>query len=309
MQKLLERMEQTVFGQRENVWLLIVALLAGGHVLLEGVPGLGKTKMVRTLAALVDGSFRRLQFTPDMMPSDITGTVVFNMKNNEFETVQGPVFTNLLLADEINRTPPRTQSALLEAMEERQVTIQGNTYRLPSPFFVVATQNPIEYEGTYPLPEAQLDRFLFKLIIDYPPVEAEKEILRNHVPFNDVHKETSPDEPPAMTLEELLQWQARLKEVVVGDALYDYVASLLQRTREDRRLLLGASPRAGIALVTASRALALLEGREFVTPDDIKTLAGPVLRHRLIVQPQAELEGETSERIIRETLASVPVPR
>lgn len=309
MQKLLERMEQTVFGQRENVRLLIVALLAGGHVLLEGVPGLGKTKMVRTLAALVDGSFRRLQFTPDMMPSDITGTVVFNMKNNEFETVQGPVFTNLLLADEINRTPPRTQAALLEAMEERQVTIQGNTYRLPSPFFVVATQNPIEYEGTYPLPEAQLDRFLFKLIIDYPPVEAEKEILRNHVPFNDVHKEMSPDEPPAMTLEELLQWQARLKEVVVGDALYDYVASLLQRTREDRRLLLGASPRAGIALVTASRALALLEGREFVTPDDIKTLAGPVLRHRLIVQPQAELEGETSERIIRETLASVPVPR
>lgn len=306
LQQLLEQMERIVIGQRKNIRLLVTAFLAGGHVLLEGVPGLGKTKMVRTLAELSDGLFSRVQFTPDMMPSDITGSVIFNMKENEFQTVRGPVFTNLLLADEINRTPPKTQSALLEAMEERQVTIQGTTYRLPDPFFVVATQNPVEYEGTYPLPEAQLDRFLFKLTVSYPSLEAETDILKNHVPF--YAEERRPAEP-ALTLERLKELRAGLGQVVVQDSLVEYIAALIRKTREDKRLSLGASPRAGIALMTAGRAWALLDGRNFVMPDDIKTVAVPALRHRLMLTPQAELEGETSDHFIQETLATVPVPR
>ncbi|MCL6458180.1 MAG: MoxR family ATPase, partial [Gorillibacterium sp.] len=216
------------------------------------------------------------------------------------------VFTNLLLADEINRTPPKTQSALLEAMEERQVTIQGETYPLPDPFFVVATQNPVEYEGTYPLPEAQLDRFLFKLTVLYPSLPAELEILKSHVPF---FAQKQGPVIPALTLARLKELRENLRQVVVQDALVEYVATLIRKTREDKRLVLGASPRAGIAIMMASRAWALMDGRDFVTPDDIKTVTIPALRHRLLLTPQAELEGETGDHYIQETLATVPVPR
>ena len=306
MEQLVLQMEKELVGQRQNIRLLIAALLAGGHVLLEGVPGIGKTKMVKTLSKLIGGESKRVQFTPDMMPSDIIGHVVYNMQTNQFETIKGPVFANLLLADEINRTPPKTQAALLEAMEEGQVTIHGVTYELPDPFFVVATQNPVEYEGTYVLPEAQLDRFLFKLTMQYPSHEHEKQILKQHVPWEKKH--TSTDEP-ICTLEEILAQRQKLQEVVVDDSILEYITTLIRNTRETKRLQLGASSRAGIAVLMASKAWALLDNRLYVTPDDVKMVARPALRHRLILSPQVELEGGTSDHIIDETLAAIPVPR
>lgn len=306
MNELIQSMEQRLFGQKLNIRLLVTALLAGGHVLLEGVPGLGKTKMARTLAELSGGDYRRIQFTPDLMPGDITGSVIYHMQDHSFTTIQGPIFTNVLLADEINRSGPKTQAALLEAMEERQVTIQGNTYKLPNPFFVVATQNPVEYEGTYPLPEAQLDRFLFKLVLDYPGEDAEVEILRSHVPFGQ-HQEESL--AVILTPERITELQRQLSDVIVEESLYTYIATIIRKTRESKRVQLGASPRAGIAVLMASKAWALLDGRTYVTPDDIKLVARPALRHRLLLTPQAELEGGTSDHIIQETLGSIPVPR
>lgn len=306
MEQLLQQMEKKVYGQRQNIRLLITAMLAGGHVLLEGVPGIGKTKMVRTLAELVGGTYRRIQFTPDLMPSDIIGNVVFNMQQNSFETLKGPIFSNLLLADEINRTPPKTQAALLEAMEERQVTIHGVTYPLPDPFFVMATQNPVEYEGTYVLPEAQLDRFLFKLQVGYPSEEQEQQILRQHVPF---FSESKQEDAVVCSLEEILSQRNRLAEVVVEEQILAYITTIIRKTRETKRLLLGASSRAGIGLLMASKAWALLDNRMYVTPDDVKAVARPALRHRLIVAPQVELEGGNSDHIIDETLAAIPVPR
>lgn len=306
MNELIQSMEQRLFGQKLNIRLLVTALLAGGHVLLEGVPGLGKTKMARTLAELSGGNYRRIQFTPDLMPGDITGSVIYHMQDHSFTTIQGPIFTNVLLADEINRSGPKTQAALLEAMEERQVTIQGNTYKLPNPFFVVATQNPVEYEGTYPLPEAQLDRFLFKLVLDYPGEETEVEILRRHVSFGQ-HQEESL--AAILTPERITELQRRLSDVVVEESLFTYIATIIRKTRESKRVQLGASPRAGIAVLMASKAWALLDGRTYVTPDDIKLVARPALRHRLLLTPQAELEGGTSDHIIQETLGSIPVPR
>jgi MoxR-like ATPase len=306
VEQLLQHMEKELVGQRQNIRLLVAALLAGGHVLLEGVPGIGKTKMVRTLSKLIGGESKRVQFTPDMMPSDIIGHVVFNMQQNQFETIKGPVFANLLLADEINRTPPKTQAALLEAMEERQVTIHGVTYPLPDPFFVVATQNPVEYEGTYVLPEAQLDRFLFKLNVSYPSHEQEKQILKQHVPPGGV---SAKDSKPVFSLTEIVKAREKLTDVVVDDSILDYITTLIRKTRETKRLLLGASSRAGIAVMMASKAWALLDDRLYVTPDDVKTVARPALRHRLILSPQVELEGGTSDHIIDETLAAIPVPR
>ncbi len=306
MQHWLEAMDERLYGQKLNIRLLLTAMLAGGHVLLEGVPGLGKTKMARTIAGLSGGEYRRVQFTPDLMPSDITGGVIFNMKDNEFTTIQGPVFTNILLADEINRSGPKTQAALLEAMEERQVTIQGNTHLLPNPFFVIATQNPVEYEGTYPLPEAQLDRFLFKLVLEYPNELDEQQILRSHKPFLEEREQPL---VPVMSTERIIQLQRQLSQVVVEETLISYITTLIRKTRESKRVQLGASPRAGIAILMASKAWAMLEGRNYVTPDDIKLVARPALRHRLLLTPQAELEGGTSDQIIQDTLASIPVPR
>lgn len=306
VEQLLQHMEKELVGQRQNIRLLVAALLAGGHVLLEGVPGIGKTKMVRTMSELIGGESKRVQFTPDMMPSDIIGHVVFNMQQNQFETIKGPVFANLLLADEINRTPPKTQAALLEAMEERQVTIHGVTYPLPDPFFVVATQNPVEYEGTYVLPEAQLDRFLFKLNVSYPSHEQEKQILKQHVPPGGV---STKDSEPVFSLAEIIKAREKLTDVVVDDSILEYITTLIRKTRETKRLLLGASSRAGIAVMMASKAWALLDDRLYVTPDDVKTVARPALRHRLILSPQVELEGGTSDHIIDETLAAIPVPR
>ncbi|NQX71098.1 MoxR family ATPase [Paenibacillus alba] len=306
MNEIIQAMEQRLFGQKLNIRLLVTALLAGGHVLLEGVPGLGKTKMARTLAEFIGGDYRRIQFTPDLMPGDITGSVIYNMQEHSFTTIQGPIFTNVLLADEINRSGPKTQAALLEAMEERQVTIQGNTYKLPNPFFVVATQNPVEYEGTYPLPEAQLDRFLFKLVLDYPGEEAEIAILRGHIPFPQHQEEALSAILTPGRIEEL---QRKLADVVVEESLYAYIATIIRKTRESKRVQLGASPRAGIAVLMASKAWALLDGRTYVTPDDIKLVARPALRHRLLLTPQAELEGGTSDHIIQETLGAIPVPR
>lgn len=306
VEQLLQQMEKELVGQRQNVRLLLTALVAGGHVLLEGVPGIGKTKMVRTLSEVMGGVSKRVQFTPDMMPSDIIGHVVFNMQQNQFETIKGPVFANLLLADEINRTPPKTQAALLEAMEEGQVTIHGVTYPLPDPFFVVATQNPVEYEGTYVLPEAQLDRFLFKLTMSYPSHENEKQILAKHIPNKRSHER---NQEPLFTWEDILEKRRQLEEVVVDDSILEYITTLIRNTRETKRLLLGASSRAGIAVLMASKAWALLDNRKFVTPDDVKMVARPALRHRLILSPQVELEGGTSDHIIEETLAAIPVPR
>ncbi|MED4750019.1 MoxR family ATPase [Brevibacillus choshinensis] len=306
MEHLLVHMEKELIGQRQNIRLLVAALLAGGHVLLEGVPGIGKTKMVRTLSHLIGGESKRVQFTPDMMPSDIIGHVVFNMQLNHFETIKGPVFANLLLADEINRTAPKTQAALLEAMEEHQVTIQGVTYPLPEPFFVVATQNPVEYEGTYILPEAQLDRFLFKLNMQYPSYDHEKQILKQHLVQAD---RLGALPQPIYSMEDILIERQKLNDVVVDDSLVDYITTLIRKTRETTRLQLGASSRAGIAVLQASKAWALLDNRMYVTPDDVKTVARPALRHRLILSPQVELEGGTSDQIIDETLAAIPVPR
>lgn len=306
MEQLLQQMEKELVGQRQNIRLLITALVAGGHVLLEGVPGIGKTKMVRTLSGLMGGESKRVQFTPDMMPSDIIGHVVYNMQDNQFETIKGPVFANLLLADEINRTPPKTQAALLEAMEEGQVTIHGVTYQLPDPFFVVATQNPVEYEGTYILPEAQLDRFLFKLTMTYPSHENEKQILAKHTP---IKRGVEAAVEPLFTWDTVLEKRRQLEEVVVDDSILEYITTLIRNTRETKRLLLGASSRAGIAVLMASKAWALLDNRMYVTPDDVKMVARPALRHRLILSPQVELEGGTSDHIIEETLAAIPVPR
>lgn len=257
MNDIIASLERRIYGQKRNIRLLVTALVAGGHVLLEGVPGLGKTSLARELAAASGCGWRRIQFTPDLMPGDITGSVTYNLQDQSFSTVKGPVFTNVLLADEINRSGPKTQAALLEAMEERQVTIQGTTYPLPEIFFVVATQNPVEYEGTYPLPEAQLDRFLFKLILDYPGEEAEIEILKG----NRNPGAAKEPEAPVVSAEEIAALQRQLGSVAVEDSIYAYAAALVRLTRSLEGVQLGASPRAGISLIRAASAWALLEGR------------------------------------------------
>ncbi|RST61084.1 MoxR family ATPase [Siminovitchia terrae] len=302
---LLEKYEERILGQSTNLRLLLSAILAGGHVLLEGVPGTGKTATVRTLANLLGGQFNRIQFTPDLLPSDITGSVIYNVKEGSFETLKGPIFTNILLADEINRTPAKTQAALLEAMEERQVTIQGTTYPLSEMFFVVATQNPIEFEGTYPLPEAQQDRFLFKLLIDFPTFEEEKDVLKNVIENN---FETSAIEP-VLDMEEFLKARQEIMQTTVNDSVLEYIMTIVSRTRETEAIRYGASTRAAIAIGKAAQAWAFLDGRDYVTPDDVKIVAKPSLRHRIQLAPHVELEGGFVDQVIEELVGSVPVPR
>jgi len=298
-----------IVGQEEIFRLLTVAMLIGGHTLLEGVPGTAKTLMAKTLATLVGGTFRRVQFTPDLMPSDITGTNVFDIQSGQFTLRRGPVFTDVLLGDEINRAPAKTQSALLEAMEERQVTIDGEPHALSPVFTVIATQNPIEFEGTYPLPEAQLDRFLFKLIVSYTPYEAETELLRRVNAGFDAHALERAGLAAVTEPAHILACRRLVQAVRVDEAIIGYIEALIWTTRQLPDLLLGASPRAAIALLQGAKALAALDGRAYVVPDDVKALAAPVLRHRLIVRPEAELAGITGEVVIGRVLGSVPIPR
>ncbi|QAS53043.1 AAA family ATPase [Halobacillus litoralis] len=303
--ELIKAYEKQVLGQKENVRLMLSSILVGGHVLLEGVPGTGKTQMVRTLAGLLGGEFKRIQFTPDLLPSDITGSMIYNMKSGSFETLKGPVFTNVLLADEINRTPAKTQAALLEAMEEKQLTIQGDTYTLPDPFFVVATQNPVEFEGTYPLPEAQQDRFLFKLHIDFPKFEEEVDVLKQTL----ARKEERKDSNPSLDMDTFLQISREISQTTIQDEVYEYIMTIVRKTRETEAVQHGASTRAGIAMAKAAKAWAYLDSRNYVTPDDVKAVAMPALRHRILLSPHMELEGATHDQIIQELVGSVPVPR
>ncbi|HTN53205.1 MAG TPA: AAA family ATPase [Anaeromyxobacter sp.] len=300
---------KAVVGQRGPVAELLAALLAGGHVLLEGVPGVAKTLLAKTLARALDLRFGRIQFTPDLMPADVLGTSVFRADRGEFELRRGPIFTEVLLADEVNRTPPKTQAALLEAMEEGQATIDGQRQPLPDVFFVIATQNPLEYEGTYPLPEAQTDRFLMKIRIDYPAAEEEAEILRRAAAGFQAHDLAAAGVAAVLSRDDLLALRARARALPAAPPLVDYVARLVRASRELPRARLGASPRAGVGLLAAARARAALRGAEWLDPDDVKALAAPVLRHRLVLRPEAELEGATPEDLVRELLEGVEVPR
>jgi MoxR-like ATPase len=305
--KLQNEIGKIVVGQHSAIEQTLVAFFAGGHVLLEGVPGLGKTLLARTLAQTLELHFKRIQFTPDLMPSDIIGTNVFDMAEKKFHFVAGPLFSDVLLADEINRTPPKTQAALLQAMEEREVTVDGISYGLPSHFFVIATQNPIEAEGTFPMPEAQLDRFLMKVRINYPSHEEEMDLLRR-----------SRDGQMRQQLENVIKIAdasslahivEELKNIRIEDPILEYVARLAAASRRSSLLALGASPRAALNLAQCARVLAGLRGRDFVTPDDVKDLALPVFRHRFILKAEAEIEGQTQDRAVESVLAQVEVPR
>ena len=296
-------------GQGEAVDELLAAFLAGGHVLLEGVPGVAKTLIAKSLARALDLDFRRVQFTPDLMPADVLGTNVYRAQSGSFELVRGPIFTEVLLADEVNRTPPKTQAALLEAMEERQVTIDGTRHALGEAFFVVATQNPIEYEGTYPLPEAQTDRFLMKVRVGYPAPEEEAELLRRAARGFDAHDLEAAGVTAVLGREELKALRARARALPAAEPVLDYVARLVRGSRELSRVRLGASPRAAMSLLAAARARAALRGAEWLSPDDVKAVARPVLRHRLVLRPEAELEGATPDDLVEEILETVEVPR
>jgi MoxR-like ATPase len=300
---------RALLGQDEVVEQVLLAIFARGHVLIEGVPGLGKTLLVRTLGRVLGSEFRRIQFTPDLMPSDVTGGNVFNQQRNAFVFMPGPVFTQMLLADEINRAPAKTQSALLEAMQDRSVTIDGETRPLPQPFFTIATQNPIESQGTYPLPEAQLDRFLMKIHVEHPSREVEQDILRSYVRGFDPAALDSAGVQQVCSAAQLLELAAITQTVGVSDDVITYITDIVARTRGHRSIYLGASPRASIALLTVGRARAAALGREFVTPDDVKWLAPAVLRHRLVLHPDAEIEGTTADDCIAAILREAPVPK
>ncbi|MEX2286100.1 MAG: MoxR family ATPase [Planctomycetaceae bacterium] len=296
-------------GQDDLVEAVLIALFSEGNVLIEGVPGLGKTLLVNTLGRVLSCEFRRIQFTPDLMPSDITGHSVYDMNERTFTFNRGPIFTNLLLADEINRAPAKTQSALLEAMQERQVTVDGVTHLLDRPFLTIATQNPLEQEGTYPLPEAQLDRFMFKLLIDYPPLEHEKAILAQYAAGKDNRNLDEFDLKPVMNAEGVRRIQQDIRGVIVETSVMDYIAAIVTKTRGWHTLDVGASPRASVHMLLAARAMAACRGRNFVIPDDVKQLAPWVLRHRLRLRPDAEIEGIRADDVVREVLETVEAPR
>ncbi len=297
------------FGQDEFFHHLLLCLFSGGHVLIEGVPGLGKTLAVKALARCVDAPFKRVQFTPDMLPSDLIGANVFDLTTHSFHLKRGPLFTQFLLADEINRTPPKTQSALLEAMEEGQITIDGENYTLPEPFMVCATQNPVEYEGTYPLPEAQLDRFMMKLIVPYPLRGEEETLLRDASAGMRVRHADGARLTPVVSVADILECRREVAAVRFDDRLFAYILDIVEATRRAHQLLLGASPRASLSLLTAAKTQALLSGRDYCIPEDIHDLAHPVLRHRLMLTADAEMEGLTPDALMTQILAGVHVPR
>ncbi|MCG2799869.1 MAG: MoxR family ATPase [Cellulomonas sp.] len=300
---------KAVVGQDAAVTGLVIALLCRGHVLLEGVPGVAKTLLVRSLSAALALDTKRVQFTPDLMPGDVTGSLVYDARTAQFSFREGPVFTNLLLADEINRTPPKTQASLLEAMEERQVSVDGLARPLPDPFIVIATQNPVEYEGTYPLPEAQLDRFLLKLLLPLPAQAEEVEVLARHAAGFDPRDLAAAGLRPVADAGVLARARAQVAHVQVSRDVLTYITSVARATRQSPSLSLGVSPRGATALLATSRAWAWLQGRTYVTPDDVKALAHPTLRHRVSLRPEAELEGVTAESVLDSVLAAVPVPR
>jgi MoxR-like ATPase len=307
--RLREQVQRVVVGQDHAIDLLLVSLLSEGHVLFEGVPGVAKTLLARTFAASLSLQFGRVQFTPDLMPGDIVGTNLFNFQTNKFTLTKGPIFTELLLADEINRTPPKTQAALLQAMQERVITIDTETYELGDGFMVIATQNPIEQEGTYPLPEAQLDRFLFKIVVGLRSRAAARAIVHRHG-----HRTTMPrlgdfDLRPVADLGTIAAMRSAISEIRVSDAIIDYIVDLVRATRERPSISYGASPRAATMLTTSARAFAAMAGRDFVLPDDIKALAVPALRHRIVLAPGAEIEGLTTEQVVRQIVEQVPAPR
>jgi MoxR-like ATPase len=305
-----EGIDRVVMGQDRVKEQLLVCLLAGGHALLEGVPGTAKTLLALTLSRLIGCRFRRIQFTPDLMPADLLGTSIYNQKTQEFELHPGPIFADLLLADEVNRTPPRTQAALLEAMQERAATLDGERREISPVFTVLATQNPVEFEGTYPLPEAQRDRFLLKIFIDYPRAEEESAMLAAYAAGRRLHDEAVREITPVLTPEELLRSrQVAAQSVRVEEHILGYILGIVTATRSHEAIHIGAGPRASLALLESSRALALLRGRDFVTPDDVKELAAPVLDHRVILTPESEMEGTSLPDLLRQIFEKVEVPR
>ncbi|WP_405413740.1 AAA family ATPase [Maribacter sp. Asnod1-A12] len=305
--KVKSELGKVIIGQQDMIELLIVSILANGHSLIEGVPGVAKTVTAKLLAKTMNVDFSRIQFTPDLMPSDILGTSIFNVKTSEFEFKKGPIFSNIILIDEINRAPAKTQAALFEAMAERQITIDGNEFEMQPPFLVFATQNPVEQEGTYRLPEAQLDRFLFKINVHYPTLEEEIQILENKHQQKNTNVEALIDS--VLSAEQIAAYQLVIKDIIVEDNLLKYIAAIVNNTRTNANLYLGASPRASIAILDASKAVAAINGRDFITPDDIKKVVGPILGHRIILTPEREMDGYTAEKMISDLIQTIEIPR
>ncbi|WP_313359807.1 MoxR family ATPase [Empedobacter sp.] len=307
MQTVKNELKKVIVGQDDIIDQLILALLSNGHSLIEGLPGVAKTMMAKLLAKTIDSGFSRIQFTPDLMPSDVIGTSILNSKINEFEFKKGPIFSNIILIDEINRSPAKTQAALFESMSEKQVTVDGTTYPLQAPFLVFATQNPIEQEGTYRLPEAQLDRFMFKIYVKYPSLESEIELLKEQQERKNIDKETLVEK--VISGNEIIEFQDRIKSVFVHEALITYIATIVHQTRIDQTLYMGASPRASIAILDAAKSNAAVNGRDFVIPEDIKQIAHTILGHRVVMVPEKEMEGFTTQHIIQQIIDRLEIPR
>lgn len=307
VKKIKDEIGKVIVGQETLVELLITAILADGHVLIEGVPGVAKTLTAKLIAKIISVDFSRLQFTPDLMPSDVLGTSVFNLKTSEFDFRPGPIFSNIILIDEINRAPAKTQAALFEVMEERQVTIDGHTHKMKTPYIVLATQNPIEHEGTYRLPEAQLDRFLFKVMATYPSLDEEIEIINRHHSRKGV--QAVAEVSPVLTAQQILHARQFAQHVHLEPNLVKYIAQIIQETRNNAMLFLGASPRASLAILNSAKAYAMINGRDFVNPEDIKFVAIPVLRHRIILSPEKEMEGTSADEVVKQIVDKVEVPR